>query len=66
MYLAKEFKQMLKPFLDAGFRVEPTRNCHVRVLDVNGNPVAVVPSTPSDRRAVLNARAQLRRALNDR
>ncbi len=63
MYLPKDYKKLLEPYVAAGFTVVPTRSQHVAVLDPTGRRVTTLPSTPGDRRSLLNARAELRRAM---
>jgi hypothetical protein len=56
-----DLKQVLRQAAAAGWRVQPTRGGHWRLLYPGGG-VVVMSSTPSDRRALANFKAQLRRA----
>lgn len=63
MRLHKAYRPIVEPFLALGYRLAPTRNQHVAVLDPAGRRVVTLSGTPSDYRALANARAQLRRSL---
>lgn len=56
----KEMRALLRAAEDAGWKVELKRK-HYRLQSPEGE-IVFLPSTPSDRRSVLNSRAQLRRA----
>jgi hypothetical protein len=56
-----DLKHLLRQAEAAGWRVQPTRGGHWRLLYPGGG-IVVMSSTPSDRRAIANLRAQLRRA----
>lgn len=45
-----------------GCTVEPTRNGHLRIRHMNGR-FTTVSGTPSDKRALLNVRADIRRLV---
>jgi predicted RNA binding protein YcfA (HicA-like mRNA interferase family) len=60
--LPKELAALLAPYCAAGYEVGATRGNHVIVRDPRGRRVLVTSGTPSDHRALLNARGQLRRA----
>jgi predicted RNA binding protein YcfA (HicA-like mRNA interferase family) len=57
----KDTKRLFKSLEEQGFEVTQTRNGHYRIRK-DGRWVAIMAGTPSDRRAWLNAIAQLRRA----
>lgn len=66
MYLTKEYRRLLEPFLRRGFTLqERRRNTHIAVLDPSGRLVTMLPSTPSDHRSLMNTRAELRRAARN-
>jgi transcriptional regulator with XRE-family HTH domain len=54
---AKTFRQELE---DRGYDVVPTRSGHYRV-EFNGHTISTMSSTPGDRRAMMNARSQVKR-----
>ncbi len=58
----RKVRPLVKVAVKQGWRVEIGRNQHLRFCppDKDRRPV-VVSATPSDRRAMLNARANLRR-----
>lgn len=57
----KDLAPILKSLRDQGFEVElARRRCHYKVRK-DGEVVGGLPSTPSDYRGLLNARAALRR-----
>lgn len=59
----RDYRDIVKELKANGFEViRARRRCHIHVLDIDGNLVAVFPATPSDHRALENTRAQLRRA----
>jgi hypothetical protein len=61
----KEARRLIRSLERAGAVVEPRK--HGFLIKLDGRPVANIPGTPSDARAMLNARADLRRAgLPDR
>ncbi len=55
-----DVKDLVKHAEQHGWTCERTRNGHVRFTSPKGATV-FGPSTPSDRRSLLNVRAQLRR-----
>lgn len=57
----KEAKKLLALAVRQGFIIEVRRNNHLKVTSPSGR-FFFASSTPSDRRAVLNLRADLRRA----
>ncbi|WP_144722220.1 type II toxin-antitoxin system HicA family toxin [Cellulosimicrobium sp. TH-20] len=57
----KEIKALVKAAEAQGFTVTRTRNGHLR-WSRGGEFVTISPSTPSDRRGMLNLRAALKRA----
>lgn len=59
--MKKMLKEMLSQAEALGARVEMTKNSHWKVFCPDGS-IVVTGGTPSDRRALLNFRAQLRRA----
>jgi hypothetical protein len=56
-----DYKKILKEVKRAGWSVTPGKR-HLEIRNPEGRRVATCASTPSDRRAVLNFRADLRRA----
>lgn len=56
----RDVRDLLDAARGAGAHVRRTRNNHWQVR-VRGGGIVVVPSTPSDARGLLNARAALRR-----
>jgi hypothetical protein len=52
---------VLRQLRRAGYRVTRARSGHWHVRDSNGRLVAVTSATPSDRRAIANLRATVRR-----
>jgi predicted RNA binding protein YcfA (HicA-like mRNA interferase family) len=56
-----DLKQQLRQAEAHGWRVQPTRGGHWRLLHPDGG-IIVMSSTPSDCRALRNMRAQMRRA----
>lgn len=61
MITGMSMRTLRKRALAQGWRIEPTRNGHERWLSPSGG-TAVISGTPSDHRALLNARADLKRA----
>lgn len=59
-----DWKTLMRILKDQGWVVE-RRNGHSRAWPPNGGRHVVIPGTPSDCRAALNARAKLRRAGAD-
>jgi hypothetical protein len=57
--MKREFKCIFRVLQQAGFKVNPTKNGHVRI-DAPQGPV-FASSTPSDHRAVKNLVSMLRR-----
>jgi predicted RNA binding protein YcfA (HicA-like mRNA interferase family) len=55
-----DLKKILKALADQGWKITQRRSSHYRLQSPNGD-VYFAGSTPSDRRAVLNLRADLRR-----
>ena len=58
--MKKRLRELLEAAVEAGARVEWTRNNHLRIRCPKG--VVHTGSTPSCHRGILNLRAQLRRA----
>lgn len=59
---SKELQKLIKSARKQGWMVEKTRGGHIRFVPPDKDkPIVVSGSTPSDRRSVLNLRAQLRR-----
>lgn len=56
----KDMRDLVKEASKGGFKVSRTRSGHVRFVSKDGQPL-VTSGTPSDIRAVYNARAALRR-----
>lgn len=56
----RDVQDLAKQAQAAGWRVEQTRNGHLRFLGPNGQ-IVICSGTPSDCRSVKNTRAQLRR-----
>ena len=56
---SKEIRELVRELERQGWRVEPTKGGHFRAFPPQGSPV-VLPSTPSDRRALANTIALLR------
>jgi hypothetical protein len=65
-FIRPDMRELARLADDAGFTVTKTRKNHHRVTNPEGRTVAVFPNTPSDRRAYLNARAVLRRAIKEK
>jgi len=63
MSLRRDIEDLIEWCLDNGMPVAKTRNGHWRVETPTG-PV-FMPSTPSDKRGVKNARSLLRRKLRE-
>lgn len=61
MASTKDIRQLERLALDQGWRVEYTKNMHVRFYPLEG-PFIVGPGSPSDHRGVLNFKSLLRRA----
>jgi hypothetical protein len=57
----KEVKYLLSRVARQGGQVEHRKAGHIKVTHPSGG-IVFLPSTPSDRRSMLNTRAQLRRA----
>lgn len=53
-------KEVITLAENLGYRVERTRNCHLRFRHPNGAQV-FAPTTPSDNRAAKNTLSQLKR-----
>ena len=53
-------KEVVETAEGLGYRVERTRNCHLRFRHQNGAQV-FAPTTPSDNRAIKNVLSQLKR-----
>jgi predicted RNA binding protein YcfA (HicA-like mRNA interferase family) len=56
-----ELKQLLRAAKAAGWQVRPTGSGHLQLRHPAGG-IVVTSSSPSDRRALANLKAQLRRA----
>jgi predicted RNA binding protein YcfA (HicA-like mRNA interferase family) len=56
-----DLRQLLRQAQAHGWRVQPTRGGHWKLTHPSGDAV-VTSSSPSDRRALANLKAQLRRA----
>lgn len=56
-----DVRAMVGKLRDSGFKVEESGSGHLKVYGPNGRLVSTLPKTPSDRRALKNARAQFRR-----
>jgi predicted RNA binding protein YcfA (HicA-like mRNA interferase family) len=56
-----DLERLLRQASACGWQVARTRGGHWRLLHPSGG-IVVMSSTPGDRRALLNMRAQLRRA----
>lgn len=56
----KDVQQVTRALRKQGWHIGRTRKGHMKLTSPLGR-VVVTPSTPSDRRAVLNMRAQLRK-----
>lgn len=61
MSIRKDYRALLRQARKLGCTTGTTRNGHLRVLCPNGDAV-FASGSPSDQRAVLNFRSQLRRA----
>lgn len=57
----RDVRQLLDKAKAHGCQIEHTNSSHIRILTPKGGTV-ILPSTPSDHRALLNARAELRRS----
>ena len=60
MKVPREFAPFARQAVLRGWRVEPTKNLHLKWVAPSG-AIIFSSSTPSDRRAALNLRSQLRR-----
>lgn len=60
MKIPREFAPYARQAVLRGWRVEPTKNLHLKWIAPSG-AIIFSSSTPSDRRAALNLRSQLRR-----
>ena len=58
----KAMKKLTKQAEAQGWRVEPTRNGHIRFLAPDGKTIVIWASTPSDHRAWKNGLSQMKRA----
>ncbi len=59
----KDLRHFLRDLKARGWRVEyRKRSSHYRLLPPNGGPPLFMGGTPSDRRALLNCKAAVRRA----
>lgn len=66
MPMPKEYRKLLEPLVEAGFRVERRRrSTHMVVIAPCGAVVTMIPSTPSDGRSFANTRADLKRFLRN-
>lgn len=62
MKLKGDIKKLALAAQEQGWRVEATKNGHVRFVPPNPRgQFVIVPKTPSDHRSYLNSRALLRR-----
>jgi len=59
--MKKQMKNLVKQAESQGWRVEPTRNGHVRFLAPNGTGIVIFASTPSDHRAFKNGLSEMKR-----
>lgn len=60
--MTKDIRNLIKDFEAAGFDVVFTKgNTHPKVVNKAGHLVTTLPSSPSDHRSLLNARATLKR-----
>ncbi len=55
----KETKQLIKRLEKAGLECRTTKKNHILVY-LDGKLIATLPSTPSDRRSILNALSHIR------
>ena len=62
MNMTKDMRKLAKACTANGWRVEPTRGGHVRLLSPDGEHLIIAEATPSDRRSLSNTKARLRRA----
>jgi len=59
---SKEINEMLAKVESQGWRIEKGKN-HIKAIPADKTrPIVVLAATPSDHRAVMNVRAQLRRS----
>lgn len=58
---SKTVKEIIDAWVAAGCTVRPGGSGHFAVFDRDGKRVATIPSSPSDRRVLANARSELRR-----
>jgi len=56
-----DLKRVLRALVEQGWRIEQSRGGHWKCYPPRGRYLVVVSGTPSDRRAVRNAVATLRR-----
>ncbi len=59
--MADEIKELLDAAKEKGWRVEQTKKGHWRCYAPDGENIVTLPGTPSDRRSIRNAIAQMRR-----
>jgi hypothetical protein len=59
----QRMKALMRELRREGYRIDPTRGGHVAITHPSMRSIVFGPSTPSDRRSVLNVRAQLRRQM---
>ena len=58
-----EWQKLINAALEQGWTIEPKKKCHLKWTPPHaGGPVVFTSATPSDYRAVRNARSDLRRA----
>jgi len=59
--MTNEVKELLDAAEKQGWRVERTKKGHWRCYAPDGDTIVIVPGTPSDRRSLRNAVAEMRR-----
>jgi hypothetical protein len=60
--LNKDIRRLAKEIRASGYRIERRKSGHYAIVDRHGRLRGVLPSTPSDHRALKNLETQLRRA----
>lgn len=57
----KDIRKLTKKLRKQGWQIEEARK-HIKCWAPDGETMVTIPSTPSDHRAIKNAKAQLRRS----
>lgn len=59
--MSSDWRRLLKALRVAGFELRYGKSGHLKVYNQRGRLLCTLPQTPSDYRALLNARSDLRR-----